>query len=102
MLSYELTKDAEADLEEIIRYTTLTWGLEQAERYFKNLQRCFNKIGTRQDTRKSFHKHLPQAFVVPCEHHYVFYLLPKQSKPQIIAVFHERMDLMHRLKERFE
>jgi len=102
VLPYKLTKDAEADLEEITRYTTLTWGSDQAERYFKKLQQCFHKIGNKQVTKKSVHKRLPHTFVIPCEHHYVFYLLPKQSKPVILAVFHERMNLMQRLKERFE
>ena len=102
MLPYILTKDADVDLEEIIRYTTLKWGPDQAKKYFKKLQRCFDRIGNKQVAMKSFHKRLPQTFVIPCEHHYIFYLLPKQSKPQIIAVFHERMDIVNRLKERFE
>lgn len=35
MRSYELTKDAEADLEGIARYTIEEWGETQAESYLK-------------------------------------------------------------------
>ena len=35
-----------------------------------------------------------------CEHHYVF-CLPRETAPAlIVAIFHERMDLMARLADR--
>jgi plasmid stabilization system protein ParE len=41
MLSYELTPDADADLEDIARYTTLEWGPEQATLYIDKLHQGF-------------------------------------------------------------
>ena len=41
---YQLTEDADADLEEIIRYTLSQWGVEQAQLYTDKLHRCFEKI----------------------------------------------------------
>ena len=102
MLSYELTPDADADLEDIACYTTLEWGPEQATLYIDKLHQGFHKISTKQFMRKTFYKRLPQVFVTRCEHHYVFYLHAKKAKPVIIAVLHKRMDMLTRLKERFE
>jgi len=34
------------------------------------------------------------------EHHYIFYCTREDQPPLILAVFHERMDLMQRLKKR--
>ena len=42
----------------------------------------------------------PLLRVVRCEHHYVFYL--KKKTPVIIAVLHEKMDVMQRLAGRLE
>ena len=38
--------------------------------------------------------------VIRCEHHYVFYCLRKGQCPLIIAVLHENMDLLSRLRAR--
>jgi hypothetical protein len=35
-----------------------------------------------------------------CEHHYIFYCTRDNQCPLNLAVFHERMDLMRRLKNR--
>jgi hypothetical protein len=37
---------------------------------------------------------------VPCEHHYVFFTKPPGAPVLILAVLHERMDLVARLKQR--
>ena len=100
MLSYDLTPAAEADLEEIARYTTLEWGPEQATRYIDKLHECFQKIAKKRVIGKTFSKRFPNVSVTRCEHHYMFYLHVKQTKPVIIAVLHERMDMLARLKDR--
>lgn len=42
----------------------------------------------------------PALRMVRCEHHYVF-CLPREGAPAlIVAIFHERMDLMARLTKR--
>ena len=102
MPSYELTPDADADLEDITRYTILEWSSEQASVYLDKLHLCFQQIASRKAIGKSFSKKFPHLLVTRCEHHYVFYLHPKKTKPVIIAVLHERMDMVNRLKERFE
>ena len=102
MLSYELTTDADADLEGIVRYTIVEWGAEQASLYLDKLHQCFQKIAAKQVISKTFSERLPQVRVTRCEHHFIFYLHPETHKPVIIAVLHGRMDLVTRLKDRLE
>jgi plasmid stabilization system protein ParE len=44
----------------------------------------------------------PQLRMMHCEHHYIFCLPRKTAPAMVIAVLHERMDLMVRLAERLE
>ena len=99
---YQLTEDADADLEDIIRYTLSEWGVEQARLYADKLHRCFENIAVEKTASRSFSKKYPQARVIHCEYHYVFYLQLEGSPPRIFAVLHERMDLLARLKDRLE
>lgn len=100
MLSYRLTKEADADIEEIARYTISEWGTRQAERYLEKLVKCFEDVGAGQAFRRKVSEQLKQVFVTRCEHHYVFYFCPENERPVIIAVWHERMDAIQRLKAR--
>ena len=47
-----------------------------------------------------FLPHRPELRVARCQYHYAFYLLRAKQSPLILAVFHERMDLMQRLRDR--
>ena len=98
MPSYELTREADADLEDITRYTILEWGVEQARLYLDKLDQCFQKIGINKVVGRTFSNRMPEVFVTRCEHHFVFYLQPPTEKPVILAVLHERMDMVNRLK----
>ncbi len=100
MRPYELTRDAEADLEGIARYTIEEWGEAQAESYLGKISRCFKNIATHKTVSRTFSERFPSARVVRCEHHYILYLAPEGKKPIIFAVLHERMDMLTRLKNR--
>ncbi len=100
MRPYELTKDAEADLEGIAHYTIEEWGEAQAEDYLGKISQCFKKIAERTVVSRTFSEKFPDAQVVRCEHHYIFYIYPEGEKPIIFAVLHERMDLLTRFKDR--
>jgi toxin ParE1/3/4 len=102
MALYELTPDSDADLEEIARYTILEWGSQQASLYLDKLHNHFGSIASKNIIPKTFSKQFPQLLVTRCEHHYVFYLHPKKTKPVILAILHEKMDMVNRLKERFQ
>jgi toxin ParE1/3/4 len=101
MPSYELTSDAEADLEKIAAYTLREWGAEQQIRYAELLEAGFHRIASGTAISRQFSEHYPQIRVTRCEHHYVFYLQGEETTaPRIIAVLHERMDMIARLRRR--
>ena len=62
---------------------------------------CFDKIGNRELLARRFHKQFPEVLIFHCEHHQVFYLdTPPGEVVPIIAVLHENMDLLKRVKSR--
>lgn len=96
----DLTPSAEADLEEIARYTLRTWGERQAERYAAALDECFEKIAAGRAISRTFSAVFPQVEVTRCEHHYVFFVRSGNGKSCVIAILHDRMEIVARLKHR--
>ena len=101
MPGYRITPEARDDLRDIARYTLDSWGAEQHVRYRDELADCFNRIAQQSIVPRHFSKTYPELCAVRCDHHYVFYFPTENSKPAIIiAVFHEKMDCVARLKGR--
>ena len=101
MREYELSQDAQQDLLEIARYTLRTWGSEQARYYELALTRCFESIASGEARARTPLTWRPELRVCRCEHHFVFWLQEGESSPLILAVWHESMDLMVRLRARW-
>ncbi|CCE21905.1 type II toxin-antitoxin system RelE/ParE family toxin [Methylotuvimicrobium alcaliphilum] len=97
---YELTLQAESDIRDIIRYTLERHGEKQALCYKNALQKKFCAIAERAVHSRPLSERFPQIQVSRCEHHYIFYVHPESKPPRIIAVLHERMDLLTRLANR--
>ncbi len=100
MPSYILTQAAEQDLIDIWRYTNETWGEKQADRYLDRLETSCETLKNEKVLWKSFDDIQPGLKSLRCEHHYLFFLSTKDKKPVIVAVLHERMNLIERLKKR--
>lgn len=100
MKTYKLTRQAEADLLEIWHYTAKTWGRMQADRYLRQLESCFKKIAKGEIVGKRPLSSYENLISVRYEHHYVFFLSGEQQV--ILAVLHEKMDFISRLKNRLE
>lgn len=100
MLPYRLTLSAEEDLKEVVKYTIRNWGKQQAENYAKLLEAALHKIASGKAISRTFSETYPEVHVTKCEHHYIFYLFREDNVPVILAVLHERMDFISRLKER--
>lgn len=98
--SYVLTAAAEADLRDVIRYTRREWSDAQTRSYVAKLKQGMERVATGQGTSKDMAAVFPALRMVRCEHHYIF-CLPRDDAPAlIVAIFHERMDLMARLAGR--
>jgi toxin ParE1/3/4 len=102
MLPYELIPEAEADLKEIARYTFDQWGQEQSLLYARQLENHFLEIAARTARSRNFSQKYPEVRVSLCRHHYIFFIHPEGKLPRIIAVLHERMDLLNRLGTRLD
>ena len=100
MSDYERVVAVDEDLKDIARYTVETWGIDQAKLYAAKLEKHFQGIATGTVHTRTFLKHRPELRYSRCEHHVVFHLDRKSKPPLVLAVLHERMDLMTRLKKR--
>jgi plasmid stabilization system protein ParE len=97
---YVLTEAAEADLRGVIRYTMQRWGEQQVRRYVADLERGIARLAEGEGTFRELGALYSALRVAHCAHHYVF-CLPRENAPAlIVAIFHERMDLMARLADR--
>ncbi|HTV38974.1 MAG TPA: type II toxin-antitoxin system RelE/ParE family toxin [Candidatus Sulfotelmatobacter sp.] len=102
MPNYELAEAAEEDLRNVAFYTISKWGPKQALRYGALLDAHFEAIGNGKAKMRNFLPGRPELRVSRIQHHYVFHLERESQCPLILAVFHESMDLMGRLRDRLE
>jgi len=102
VLLYELTEEADADIQAIARYTVSTWGIEQARRYEALLEKHLRAIGRQKAQTRVFLNHRPELLVSRIEHHYVFHQVRKNQCPLVLAALHENMDLINRLRDRLD
>ena len=64
------------------------------------LEKRFREVAAGAVHSRSFSERYPQVRVSHSEHHYIFYIHPDKKPPVIIAVLHERMDILVRLNKR--
>lgn len=100
MKAYVLTAAAEADMRGVVRYTRQQWGVAQVRRYITSLEKRITDLANGHGAYKDMNALYPALRMAHCEHHYVF-CLPRDGKPAlVVAIFHERMDLMVRRADR--
>ncbi len=100
MPNFELSDLADGDIAGIIIYTIGKWDADQAIRYVGFLDAHFEAIGTGEARTKAVFGHREDLHVSRCQKHVVFHQERAGDRPLILAVFHESMELMERLKER--
>lgn len=99
-VGYVLSSSAEADLRDVIRYTRRQWGDAQTRSYVAKLQAGMESVAAGDGFFKEMSALYPGLRMVRCEHHYIF-CLPRDDAPAlVVAIFHERMNLMVRLAAR--
>ena len=100
MTAYILTAEAESDLRSVIRYTRTQWSAAQVRHYVSALERGMEDIAAGKVPFKDLSALYPALRMARCQHHY-FFCLPREHAPAlIVAILHERMDLMRRLADR--
>ncbi len=89
-------------MRDIIRYTRKQWGDEQVRRYVARLEQGIADLAAGRGRFKDMSALFPVLRMARCEHHYIF-CLPREAAPAlIVAIFHERMEVMARLAERLD
>lgn len=100
MQEYNLTEEAAEDIRRVVRYTLRQWGSAQVERYRSDLKQCLKQVAEIPGIGKTFSERLPDVRALHCRHHFIFYLNGKRQPPLVIAILHERQDLVARLADR--
>lgn len=98
MPNYRLTRAAEADLEDIWRYSYDTWGLAQADHYLNMLIACLARIGDGTAVQQRYPDLPTEIIAHRCGQHIIFWL--ERDGPRIVAILNPRMDLSQQLRPR--
>lgn len=100
MPPYELSLDAEEDLHEVVMYTLRRWGADQVRSYTQELESGMEALANGYGHYKTLEDIHPALRVKHCQHHYLFGLMREGLPMLVIAIFHERMNLLAQLKNR--
>jgi toxin ParE1/3/4 len=97
MPSYQKTRRADQDLQEIYRFTRRTWGRAQAERYLHGLEQRFTALAdnpligiAREDLR-------PEGLRSVVHGSHVVFYQPQSYGVLIVRVLHGRQDVREHL-----
>lgn len=98
--TYVLHPAAESDLRDVVRHSLRQWGEAQTRRYMDELRCDIEALAAGEKPSKELASIYPGLRVARCRQHFVFWIVPATGPALIVAVFHERMDLMKRLARR--
>jgi len=99
---YILTRSAAADLREVVRYTVQNWGKAQCQAYIAEIEEAATDVALGKGLYKNRDDLSPGLRVRRARHHYLFCLPIKDQPALILAILHERMDMIARLRERLD
>lgn len=97
---YILTRSAAADLRSIVQYTHEHWGVTQCRAYVTQIETAATEVALGKGRYRKLDELLPGLRVRQVGRHYLFCLTRNGDPALILAILHERMDIVTRLKER--
>ena len=100
MPPYEFSERADEDYDGIMQYTLDNFGEKQMVKYSDQLIACLNTISDDKAIYKKIENEGRVIRSLHCQKHYIFGLERKNNPLLIIAIFHERMNLLEQLKNR--
>jgi len=87
-----LSPEAVDDRKEIVAYTVITWGKEQAKKYNQKLKDALAAIQTNPRLGRQ-HPQLPASYLVyHVGRHYLVYSV-EERRIEIVRILHDQMDL---------
>lgn len=93
-------REAQAELREIVRYAARQWGAAQAQAYARQIDEAATDLATGQGVFKDWSTALPGLRVKAAGSHFVFCVLRPGKPALVLAILHQRMDLLVRLRGR--
>ena len=90
MPNYSVAKAAQSDLRAIARYTVEKWGVNQAVRYARGLQDCFQILAENSEMGRAGDEISPGLHRHEQGKHVVFYRL-RPGGIRIVRVLHQQM-----------
>ncbi len=96
MARYSLSKEAKADLDDILRYSIETFGLERAERYYLALEECLQRVADAPMLGRTIAGRSRTFFQYNCLRHGIFYINDDDGV-FVVRVLHLTMDFKRHL-----
>ena len=100
MASFEKAPQVDDDLRSIVAYTVDRWGIDQVRKYMAGLEAKMDAIATGQAHTTPLDHVIDGLKVGRYERHYIFGVERDEAPMLILAVFHEKMSVIERLKAR--
>ena len=97
-MKYQLTEEADRDVEEILTYSVKNFGVTQTQHYFEALKKCIELLADNPNMGYSAEDILPEYLRFPHESHIIFYK-SLSSSILVVRILHERMDPNLHLKK---
>ncbi|MDG3584036.1 type II toxin-antitoxin system RelE/ParE family toxin [Galbibacter pacificus] len=99
-MNYNISQEANQDIENIWLYTYENWSLEQADRYFNLIMDEIEYLAENPESGKDYGQIRKGYFHSQIKSHFIFYKINrKSSEIEIIRILHQRMDIESRLNE---
>ena len=98
MARYSLSREAEADLDDIFRYSIETFGLTRAERYYLALEECLQRVAETPALGRAVAGRSRTFFQYNCMRHAIFYAIADEGV-FVVRVLHLAMDLKRHLPD---
>ena len=93
-MNYQVSEQAEIDLENIWLYTFEEWSLEQADYYFDLLMDEIEYISENPKSGTNYSNVRKGYFRSKIKSHFIFYRINlKEEKVEIIRILHQQMDI---------
>ena len=97
-MKYQLTEEADRDVEEILAYSAKSFGVAQTQYYFETLKECIELLASNPNMGHSAEDILPEYLRFHHESHTIFYK-NLSSSILVVRILHERMDPKLHLKK---
>jgi len=97
MKKYSLSRKAEEDIRGIWDYTADMWGVEQAEKYLKGLEKRLEQLSDTPDTLGVKRESLKPDYMSSLYENHVIFFIKSENSIEVIRVLHQRMDISNQI-----